>query len=709
MNVRLVPTFDNPPKNIVYIVTDYSSPRGPGSIPSKVPTLVEGATLGPRRMSVAGLPSEGVDSGGSHGRLALALDHADDVLVLVDRHGAIHEVGGAVRELCGRSPEALRGQPLTSFCTPSARPDLVGDLERAARRGRHLFTTWFEHDGRVFPVEISARVAEPDAGLLVCVLRDTTARDGREGRPDAAVGSGPLEIELRKLLRAVERCSVSVVITDPDGRVDYANPRFAEASGDTLAEMRGQRPRLTRPGDAKAEASRDLWAALRAAGEWTGDLVHLRRDGQAAHVLASFSPILDAEGRVTHFVGLLEDVTERRRSEQALAAVQQQLLHSQKMEAVGRLAGGVAHDFNNLLNVIVGYAELLARSLPLRDSRRGRIEQILQAAMRASALTRRLLAFSRKQVLQPRVVDMNAAVRETEQMLRRVIGEDVDLVLRLGEEVGNVRVDPGQLEHVILNLAVNARDAMPRGGVLTLATADADVDPDTAGPGAPGPGRYVVLSVADTGIGMDAETRARIFEPFFTTKPIGEGTGLGLATVYGIVQQSGGFVAVESEPGRGTTLRICLPHVDEPPDAAGRPTVSGPGPHGHETVLLVEDQDSLREMVSEALRLLGYRVLVAPDGESAIELAREHTGPLDLLVTDIVMPRLGGFDLARRLLTERPGLRVLYMSGHGTDVVTRHGVREAGLPLLEKPFRTDELALRVREALDRPRRGRVRG
>jgi two-component system cell cycle sensor histidine kinase/response regulator CckA len=666
--------------------------------------------VGPRHTATAGVFTEGVvvaAASRSRGRLAVALEHADDVFLLVDRHGAIHEAGGAAREVCGRSPASLRGETLSSLCAPYARTDLAGDLERAARRGRLVFTTWFERGGRVFPVEVSARSAEPETDLLVCVLRDTSARDGGDGRVNAALGSGPLELELRKLLRAVERCPVSVVITDPDGRVEYANPRFTETSGYALIEVRGQRPRLARPGGAELDAPEDLWAAIRAGGEWTGDLVHRRRDGQTAHELGTFSPILDAEGRVTHLVGVLEDVTERRRSEQALAAVQQQLLHSQKMEAVGRLAGGVAHDFNNLLNVIVGYAELLARSLPPRDTRRGRIEQILQAAMRAGALTRRLLAFSRKQVLQPRVVDPNAAVRETEQMLRRMIGEDVELVLRPGEKVGSVRVDPGQLEHVLLNLAVNARDAMPRGGVLTLATANADLDPDAAGAAPAGPGRYVMLSVADTGVGMDAETRGRIFEPFFTTKPTGEGTGLGLATVYGIVQQSGGFIAVDSELRRGSTFRVYLPRVDEPPEITRLPTVSGPGPRGHETILLVEDQDSLREMVSEALRLLGYKVLVAPDGEAAIDLARGHVGPLDLLVTDIVMPRLGGFDLARGLLAERPGLRVLYMSGHGTDVVGRHGIREAGLPLLEKPFRTEVLALKVREALDRP--GRVRG
>jgi two-component system cell cycle sensor histidine kinase/response regulator CckA len=513
-----------------------------------------------------------------------------------------------------------------------------------------------------------------------------------------AGGRGPLEEKLRTLLQVIERSPVSVVITDAQGRIEYVNPRFSEATGYSLADVRGENP-YTQASDSESDTTRtELRRALRDGREWRGEILSHRPDGQAVRELGSFSPVRDAAGRITHFVGLLEDVTERRRSEQALAATQQQLLHSQKMEAVGRLAGGVAHDFNNLLNVIVGYAELLGRTLPRGDTRRARIDQILQAAMRAGTLTRRLLAFSRNQVLQPRVIDPNAAVAETEQMLRRLIGEDVDLVLRLGHGLGSVRVDPGQLEHVLLNLAVNARDAMPTGGVLTLATASAELPGTAASP----PGRFVLLSVSDTGVGMDEETRARIFEPFFTTKPTGEGTGLGLATVYGIVQQSGGFIRVESESGRGTTFKIFLPRVDAPPEPAAPPSSSRPRLRGHETILVVEDQDSLREVIREALQLLGYRVLVAPHGEDALELARRHGGPLDLLITDIVMPRMGGGELASRLIAERPGLRVLYMSGHASETVTRHGPFEPRL-LIEKPFSTEVLSLRVREALDDPR------
>ncbi len=298
------------------------------------------------------------------------------------------------------------------------------------------------------------------------------------------------------------------------------------------------------------------------------------------------------------------------------------------------------------------------------------------------------------------MVDLNALVSEAERMLRRLIGEDVDLALQLGDGLGNVKIDPGQLEQVLLNLAVNARHAMPRGGALTLATDNADPDRDDEGR-PPAPGGYVRLTVTDTGVGMDAETRTLIFEPFFTTKPTGEGTGLGLATVSGIVQQSGGLIEVDSELGRGTSFRIYLPRVDETPEPAPLPAGSQPGPRGHETLLVVEDQDSLRDMIREALQLLGYRVLVARDGEAALEVARGHRRRLDLLVTDVVMPRLDGCDLARRLTAERPGLRVLYMSGHGPDLVARRDPIGSGA-VLEKPFSTKALSLRVREALDRP-------
>ena len=401
----------------------------------------------------------------------------------------------------------------------------------------------------------------------------------------------------------------------------------------------------------------------------------------------------DAEGKPSHMEGVAREVTESKRLEE-------QLRQAQKLEAVGRLAGGVAHDFNNLLGVITGYAELAARQLEGHPAR-ARIEEVRKAADRAAALTRQLLAFSRRQVLQPKVVDLGLLVADLQRMLQRLLGEDVDLVVSGGDGLGTVRVDPGQIEQVVMNLAVNARDAMPGGGTLIIATSNVDLDEPLATAHAPvAPGSFVVLAVSDTGHGMDPATRARIFEPFFTTKPPGQGTGLGLATVYGIVKQSGGSITVYSEVGRGTTFKIYLPRIAATAVSAveelPRESLSG-----QETILLVEDQEALREVLREGLDSLGYTVLVAAGAAAALALARGHPERIDLLITDVVMPETGGRALASQLVAQRPGLKVLYMSGYTSDVLGRQGVLEEGLDLIEKPFTTGVLARKLREVLDR--------
>ena len=378
-----------------------------------------------------------------------------------------------------------------------------------------------------------------------------------------------------------------------------------------------------------------------------------------------------------------------------------QLRHSQKLEAVGRLAGGVAHDFNNLLGVITGYADLAARQIEPTHPAYPRIEQVRKAADRAAELTRRLLAFSRRQVLQPRVVDLGLLVADLQSMLERVLGEDVVLTSRCHGGDSAARVDPGQIEQALMNLAINARDAMPGGGTLTLEVENVDLDEAAAGVlGAVAPGPYVALSVSDTGLGMDSATQARIFEPFFTTKATGEGTGLGLAMVYGIVKQSGGTIDVESEVGQGSSFRIYLPRIQEAAPQPVAPKVAR-ATQGRETLLVVEDQDALREVLVESLESFGYTVLSADGGESAIAAAAAHPGPIDLLLTDVVMPGTGGRALAARLLADRPGIRVLYMSGYTSDVLGRHGVLDQGLDLIEKPFTTDQLARKLRELIER--------
>lgn len=377
------------------------------------------------------------------------------------------------------------------------------------------------------------------------------------------------------------------------------------------------------------------------------------------------------------------------------AQLQRDLAQAQRLEAIGRLAGGVAHDFNNVLTAILGSAELLMLDTPRGGASREEVEIIRDAATRAQELIRQLLAFSARQVLQPAVVDLNDLVKNLGRMLRRLIGEDLALLTELGPDLGAVRVDPGQVEQVLVNLAVNGRDAMPDGGRLTIRTANVDVVEAGELPS----GRYVLIEVADTGTGMDAATVARAFEPFFTTKERGKGTGLGLATVYGIVRQSGGHIAVTSVPGAGTTFRIHLPRVDAPVDAArDAPPITAPAA-GTETILVAEDEQIVRVLVRKVLEQAGYTVLLAGGGSEALQLADRHTGPIHLLVTDVVMPGMNGRELARQVLQRRTGTKVLFLSGYADDAVARHGVLEPGTAFMQKPFTPTALARRVREVL----------
>ena len=412
-----------------------------------------------------------------------------------------------------------------------------------------------------------------------------------------------------------------------------------------------------------------------------------RPDGRQALLLTSKVPLRDAHGAVSGVLGIYADVTEQRRLEE-------QARRAQKLEAVGRLAGGVAHEFNNLLTAVGGHAELLLGGLPREGPQAESARAILQAAGRAAALTRQMLAFGQRQPATPAAVDLNALLAGIEKMLCSALGEDVALVTRLMPGLGQVRMDVGQLEQVIVTLTMNARDAMPTGGQLTLETRNVD----GAGPAVAGP--HVLLAVKDTGRGMDRATCERLFEPFFTTKEVGQGTGLGLATVYGIVKAHGGQLEVESEPGRGSTFRIYLPRLDAPAAVAAPSAGAAPAP-GQETVLLVEDEDMVRGLTRRILAMHGYTVLEARHGADALEVAARHAGPIHLLLTDVVMPQMGGRLLADRLAVTRPQMRVLFMSGYIDDAVTRHGILETETAFLPKPFTPDGLARKVREVLDR--------
>lgn len=422
-----------------------------------------------------------------------------------------------------------------------------------------------------------------------------------------------------------------------------------------------------------------------------------RKDGDAMTVRLSGRAVSSPEEAGEVLEVIAEDVTERR-------VLEEQFRQAQKMEAVGRLAGGVAHDFNNLLMVISGYTEVLLERTERPHPLYAKIEAIQQAADRATTLTRQLLAFSRKQLLQLKVVDVNAIVGDMERLLRPLIGENIELITRLAPDLGRTRADAGQIEQVIMNLVVNSKDAMPSGGKIIIQTANANLDDDLRRECSyirPGP--YVMFSVSDTGQGMSRETQSRIFEPFFTTKEKSKGTGLGLSTVYGIVKQSGGYVFAQSELGRGTSFRIYLPRVEDAAEPLDRLESSPIACDGCETVLLVEDEESVRQLVRETLESRGYKVLEADDGESALEIAAAHQGPIDMLVTDVVMPGMSGRDLAGKLAESRPDTVVLYLSGYTEDTIVHEGVLQSGTAFLQKPFTLQTLSRKVREVLRRER------
>jgi PAS domain S-box-containing protein len=416
------------------------------------------------------------------------------------------------------------------------------------------------------------------------------------------------------------------------------------------------------------------------------------KDGHVIVVRLSGRPVSGVEQPAEELEIIAEDITDRRQLEE-------QFRQAQKMEAVGRLAGGVAHDFNNLLMVINGYTEVLLEELKSGDAMHQKVQSIQQAADRAATLTRQLLAFSRKQLLELKVVDVNTVITDMERLLRPLIGENIGLITRLSPDAGRTRADAGQLEQVIMNLVVNAKDAMPEGGKITVQSSEVTVRQNFREHRFIQPGRYVVLSVSDTGHGMDKETQSRIFEPFFTTKEKGKGTGLGLSTVYGIVKQSGGYVFPQSEPGAGTTFYIYLPRVEESPEEMAPPKSQENEKGGCETVLLVEDEESVRELVRETLAARGYKVLEAENGESGLRVAEAHGDGIDILITDVVMPGMGGRELAKRLLQIRPNLGVLYLSGYTEDTILHQGVLGPGTAFLQKPFTLQNLARKVREVL----------
>jgi len=548
----------------------------------------------------------------------------------------------------------------------------------------------YRKDGGVIWISEAARAVRDAEGRLV----------GFEGTTVDITGRKLAEEERERLAAILEATTDFVGIADPQGRVLFLNRAGRKVLGMGPDEdvSRLQMAEGHSGWARKVSLETGIPAAVRD-GVWTGETAFL--DGKGREV--PFSQVILAhkgpDGQVAFISTIARDLSEQKNLEA-------QLRQAQKMEAIGQLAGGVAHDFNNLLGVIGGYGELLLKDIGPQHPARGRAEQILKATDRAAALTRQLLVFSRKQVLQPRLLDLNAVLANIGKMLRRLIGEDIELVTVFKEGLWRTMADPGQIEQVIVNLAVNARDAMPGGGKLVLETANEELDEGYARSHAGArPGPHVMLAVSDTGHGMDAETLGHIFEPFFTTKEPGKGTGLGLATVYGIVRQSGGHVNVYSEPGRGSSFKVYLPRAESESAVAAPVPVSGTATlGGTETILLAEDEEALRVMVREILETAGYTVLGGARPDEVLTVARSHAAAIHLVLTDVVMPGMSGRELATQLQAAHPGVRVLYMSGYTNGAINHHEVLDAGVAFIQKPFTHDSLLRKVREALDAPGR-----
>ncbi|MBI3470275.1 MAG: PAS domain S-box protein [Candidatus Solibacter usitatus] len=629
-----------------------------------------------RLTGLCGLARDITDSKRAEARLSTlssAVQHSADSVVITTPAGVIEYVnpaftgmtGYSAEEAIGKTPRILKsGRHSLDFYQRFWQTILSGNVFSAVFINRRRSGELYYEDKTISPI----KDGRGSVVRFVSLGRDITERMWAQE-------------QLGYQASLLENVSDAIMATDMEFRITSWNSAAQRIYGWSPAEAVGQPARDLVGAEEPPGASEDRRKVLRENGRWEGELLQRRKDGATLHVQASVTLIRDSSGNPIGAVAVNRDITERRRLEE-------QLRQSQKMDAVGQLAGGVAHDFNNLLTVMNGYSDFLLEELAGQEPLRQQVQQIAKAGERAAALTRQLLAFGRKQLMNPAVLDLNAVVADMVTMLRRLIGERIELQEILAPDLGRVKADRGQLEQVILNLAINARDAMPSGGLLVIQTANA--------------GDGVSLAVSDTGIGMDPRTQTRIFEPFFTTKEPGRGTGLGLATVYGIVQQSGGRIGVRSQPGKGSTFTVWLPVTAEaaepiPAAPAGRKAAAGA-----ETILLVEDDETVRKLVHSVLTKSGYAVLPARSGEEALSMAERHAGPIHLLLTDVMMPGMSGPDLARRLAALRARIKVLYMSGYSDRFLATEDLAAPDTVFLEKPFNPVALAGKVRELLDRP-------
>jgi two-component system cell cycle sensor histidine kinase/response regulator CckA len=652
------------------------------------------------------------------------LESAPDAMVIANAAGTIVLVNSQTEKVFGYSRAELVGQPVELLMPERFRAGhktyREDHFHQPPPRGRAMGTGpdlyGRRKNGEDFPAEISLSPLESDPGPLVIVsVRDVTDRI----RLERALQ------DKRDELAALQRDHVASELREERDRLRIAEERmrFALQSADvgiwdmdyttgilkwseTIEKHFGLKPgtfpgtfeafvELVHPDDRQSMRD-EIDRAMKSGTDFTTLSRAVWPDGSTRWLSGAGRILLGENGEPLRGVGITLDITERR-------SLEKQFQQAQKMEAVGRLAGGVAHDFNNLLTVILGHCELLLEDLDPKDQRRQDIEDVQKAGESAAALTKQLLAFSRKQIIEPALLDLNKVIEDMQGMLARLIGEDVRVKLNLRPGLGCVRADRGQVEQIVLNLAVNARDSMPKGGTLTIDTTNVELDANHAKSHLSAtPGAYVGLSVSDTGTGMSPEVQARLFEPFFTTKEVGKGTGLGLATVHGIVTVGGGGIHVDSELGRGTTFNLYFPRAGAEADAVAPPTVAQRDRFG--TVLIVDDADGPRALAKRLLDRQGYTTLVAANAPEALRQFKEHPA-IDVLLTDVVMPGTSGPDLMRELVGQRPALKVIYMSGYTDDAITQHGVLRSGIAFLHKPFTSETLGRKVREVLSRPRAG----
>jgi PAS domain S-box-containing protein len=619
--------------------------------------------------------------------LETILDKLDQLIYVFDARDIVTFVNGTAYSARRMTPGEIIGRSIYDF--PWLTPECIAAYEQAkltkqAVQFGELAVPTREGEQRLYDGWMIPLVNPDGTDGVISSFSDVTVRAAAEATQ-------------KLLTTAIEHAVEAVVITDPNGVIEYVNPAFETSTGYSALEAIGRNSRFLKSGVGDSAFYKDLWDTITAGEVWRGRFVNRRKDGSTFHEEASISPVRDTQERIAHFVAVKRDLSRE-------VELEHQLAQSQKLDAIGRLAGGIAHDFNNLLGVITGYTEMLTHSLGSDHAAQERLLHIRTASDRAAALTRQLLAFGRRQVLQPTVIDLNALIAESHELLRRLLREDIEIIVTASLEPAAVRVDRSQFEQVLFNLVVNARDAMPQGGTLRIATSLVTVDEDSSSiRDAIEPGRWVRLDVRDTGAGMTREQMLHIFEPFFTTKRENEGAGLGLATAYGIVKQSGGNVVVRSEPQQGTLFRIYLPAAElvaaEAAPARGR-AVSLRAKHEARTILLVEDQEMLREMIREGLEEAGMQVLEARDGEEALTLARGFAAQIDLLLTDVVMPKISGRELAETIIGERPELKMLFMSGYTSDIIAKAGELEEGFTLLQKPFTIDELLARIEKVMN---------